>query len=426
MKSKVLVIKAFCLLLSSSVMAQWEATNHSSSTNNVILDFCEHNANLYTASYEGLKKWDASAEQWDSIPFTGFQIYPQEYIQQLVSAGNFLYATKWNPYCASNLVYKSSDDGLSFVLDTMGLPRAPVCDSLPSAILAMFSLPNGKVVIEFGANFYAKFPNDALWVIDNSHARYMAFGASAWYRMSTSALFKSTDEGQNWTTSAATSFPPGLQPSVLEVNSETGRIYMNAKYGFENISLYSDNEGTTWDTLPVNTILGNSWIGFSQIVQSLYAKGDYISFGAEQNANSTHSDVFVSFDGGQTFSTDTVGLRPNAGIEVPTDLHAYNDEIFLVFNSFEVYRKGAVLGVSELEEKSSVKLYPNPTNNLLYIQSEKEIERLILYDLQGNVVSNAEVNLSKSFIDMHSLESGIYLLKVMTGGHEEIQRIVKQ
>lgn len=424
MKLKTILIPITCLLLSASSIAQWEATNASNTTNNVISDFCEHNSSLYLTGYEEIKKWDANASQWNDVPYSGFQVYSQEYIRHLVSTGDHLYATKWNPYCAGNLVYKSADDGLTFVLDTVGLPRTPVCDSLPSTILALFSLPNGKIVAEFGANYYTKYPNDAAWVIDNSNERFMAFGATAWYRMSSSALFKSTDDGQTWTTTAATNFPPGLQPSVLEVNSETGRIYMNAKYGFDNVSLYSDDEGTTWDTLHVNDVLGNSVFGIAQIVTAMIAKGDYIVFGAEQNTNGSHPEIYISLDGGQTFASDTVGLPSNAGIEDPTDLHFYNDQLFLVFGSHEIYRKDAVLSTANIAQMSKLTVYPNPTNGFIQLKSEADIKSAVLYDLQGSIVVGAQLDVSGE-MDLSNVGSGVYLLKVEIGSHQEIHRIVK-
>lgn len=421
---KTLVVCTFCIV-SSSLFAQWEATNASSGAGNSFTELIEHQGNLYSSSFEWLKKWDPSSEQWNAVNFTGFNIGAQEYIEHMASSGNYLYVTKWNAFCATNNVYKSDDNGATFVTDTVGLPRNSVCDTVPAAILAFFALPNGRLVAEFGATFYTKLPSDAAWVADGTFRRYMAFSPTTWYRLNSNALYKSTDEGQSWSTPALTSFPPGLQPSVLEVNSETGRIYMNAKYGFDNISLYTDNEGATWDTLHVNDILGNSYIGTPQIVRGLIAKGDYIVFGADQNANGTHPDVYVSFDGGLTFATDTVGLPANAGIENVIGLRYFNDELFMAFNGNEIYRKGGIAGVDEINESLNVTVYPNPTQEFLYLKSDQAIDNVTLFDLQGNSVMKMSWNTSNSFIDVSTIEKGVYLLKVQSGNNEIIQRIVK-
>ena len=421
------ILCAFTLcLVNTALFSQWQPTNASNATNNSFTGLIEHNGSLYCSSYEGLKKWDTSSEQWNSVNFSGFEIGAQEYIEHLTSTGDYMYVTKWNAFCATNNVYKSSDDGNTFVVDTVGLPRNSVCDTVPASILAFFSLPNGRLVAEFGATFYTKLPTDAEWVVDGTLRRYMAFSPTTWYRLNSSALFKSTDEGQTWTTSAATSFPPGLQPSVLEVNSETGRIYMNAKYGFDNISLYTDNEGTTWDTLHVNDFLGNSYIGIPQIVRGLIAKGDYIVFGADQNANGSHSDVYVSTDGGVTFATDTVGLAPNAGIENVIELRFYNDELFMALNGNEIYRKGGIANISTTENLPVVSLYPNPSNDLVHLKSDREIDFIEIVDLQGNVVMKTVLNSSTASLDLSNIVSGVYLVKIQSGNNGIIQRIVKQ
>lgn len=413
------------LAVSTVSFAQWQATSASSTTNNVIQDFCEHQNSLYFSSYEGIKKWDAGSEQWNTVSFDGFELYSQEFVEHLVSTGDYLYATKWNPFCASNMVYKSSDNGLNFVPDTLGLPQNGACDSVPSAILAFFALPNGNLVAEFGADFYTKSPTDAGWVIDNDMRRYMTFSSTAWYKLTGSALNKSVDEGQTWTSTATTSFPPGMQPSVLEINSTTGRIYYNAKYGFDNVSLYTDDEGTTWDTLHVNDVLGNSWIGTEQIVHSLIAKGDEIVFGAEQNSNGSHPEIYASSDGGVTFSSDTIGLPSNAGIEYAIDFHLFNNELFLVFNSFEIYRKGEGLGISEIEHEVNISLYPNPTKDKIYLNSDKEIEAVSVYNLQGKLINHIAWNSSNSFVDISNVPNGIYFVKIRTKEIEVTRRIFK-
>lgn len=422
---KALLISLTLMTASTVSFGQWQATNASNQSNNVIQDFCEHQNNLYSSSYEGIKKWNVGLEQWDSVPASGIDLSGGGFIEDIVSTGDYLYATKWSPGCASHMVYKSADDGLTFTRDTLGLPKNGACDSVPNTILAFFSLPNGKIVAEFQTNFYTKNPTDAGWVVDNNMARFMAFNSNAWYKISSTKLYKSTDEGLTWTTLQGTGFPPGMQPTVLEINSETGRIYYNAKYGFDNVSLYTDDEGASWDTLHVNNVLGNSWIGISQMVQSLNAKGAEIVFGADQNVNGSHPEIYASYDGGVNFVPDTVGLPSNAGIEYAMDFHYYNDELFLIFNANEIYRKGAGLGISELKQDLIVSLYPNPANDKLYINSDEEIKTVSVYNLQGRLVNHRQWKLSDSFLDMSDIPSGTYLVKIRTNQAEATRRVVK-
>ncbi len=423
---KKLLVLLNTLLYSTLAFCQWSPTNYSSATNNFITDFCEHNGNLYSSSYEQIKKWDPNAEIWINVSFAGFQVFNLEYIANIVSAGNYLYVTKFDPYCASGMVYKSSDDGLTFVADTMGLQKSAPCDSLPTTILALFSLPNGNMVAETGCCFYTKHPIDAMWVTSNSLVRYMAFSGSNWYKIGFDKLYKSTDQGTTWTTNAVTSFPPGIQPRTLSINEVTQRIYLNFNYGFDNVSLYTDNEGATWDTLAVNDYLGTSVFGTDQTLLSFYAAGNHILFGAEQNVNGSSLEVYESFDGGITFMADTNGLPINSGIEEPRKFHVFNNEIFMVTSGTEIFRKDEVLKIDELKSFAHVILYPNPSTNNVFIKSNFEVTSVEVIDLNGNQLKSIFWDKLEKSIDISTLQNGIYILKVYSDTQYILKRIVKQ
>jgi hypothetical protein len=62
-------------------------------------------------------------------------------------------------------------------------------------------------------------------------------------------------------------------------------------------------------------------------------------------------------------------------------------------------------------ENHQVYLYPNPTNNFVYMKSKSNINSVRIYDVTGKLVKIFEQNENK--YDIRGLTSGIYLIKIM-------------
>lgn len=68
------------------------------------------------------------------------------------------------------------------------------------------------------------------------------------------------------------------------------------------------------------------------------------------------------------------------------------------------------LGVEELSSAPTI-YYPNPTKDLLFIESESILKECLLVDLLGNIVLRFDLNSFKSAIDLSSLKNGMYFLQ---------------
>ncbi len=70
-------------------------------------------------------------------------------------------------------------------------------------------------------------------------------------------------------------------------------------------------------------------------------------------------------------------------------------------------------------------LYPNPTNSFLAIKSELVIEKIVIYDLLSKVLIINEPNKTEANLDIHDLPTGIYLIKIQSGGVEYLRKVEK-
>ena len=78
--------------------------------------------------------------------------------------------------------------------------------------------------------------------------------------------------------------------------------------------------------------------------------------------------------------------------------------------------------------ESNLNIYPNPVNDRLYIETESEIEEVVVYDVYGRVQNfrNSETQKLRNSIDVSKLNSGVYFVKVVTNDGEVVKRFVKK
>ena len=83
-----------------------------------------------------------------------------------------------------------------------------------------------------------------------------------------------------------------------------------------------------------------------------------------------------------------------------------------------------VLGIAEAE-KESVKIYPNPTADYVFLKlnSKVKLETAEIYDLSGKLISQSKITEDK--LDLRSLNQGIYLLKFKNSNIQTIKIIKK-
>jgi hypothetical protein len=73
--------------------------------------------------------------------------------------------------------------------------------------------------------------------------------------------------------------------------------------------------------------------------------------------------------------------------------------------------------------ENSVKIYPNPVEDVLHIQSSATIEQATIYDLSGRLLRQVQMT---NDIPIQDLARGVYMIKIQTNKGVEIGKIVKQ
>lgn len=113
-----------------------------------------------------------------------------------------------------------------------------------------------------------------------------------------------------------------------------------------------------------------------------------------------------------------VVIIPNVPIGLNTITKGTTANLFYIKTVFDA------LGLSQNVAKPKLILYPNPVTNLLNITSDSKIEKVKIYTLTGELVKSIENDVK--IIDVSTLSSGNYFVKVQTEQGVFNQRIIKK
>lgn len=75
---------------------------------------------------------------------------------------------------------------------------------------------------------------------------------------------------------------------------------------------------------------------------------------------------------------------------------------------------------------AKVKLYPNPTSNVLNVESIGNIQNIAIYNVLGQEVINRQINQNTVSLDVSDLNAGIYIIKTMVDGNVSSTKFIKE
>ena len=113
------------------------------------------------------------------------------------------------------------------------------------------------------------------------------------------------------------------------------------------------------------------------------------------------------------------------------DTFSNQAEIFFDFNA-PIITNEYVTEISEDELGISVfntlqaRIYPNPVNTILNIETSSNLESATVYDVNGRLVLKASFNSTNNQLDVRQLRTGMYFLTVSTSSGNETIKVVKR
>ncbi len=330
---------------------------------------------------------------------------------------NVFYMTSHNSFPYHGYVFKTIDGGLSWnaILDTS--------DILFSQFF-MFDTLNGIVTSTFSNAILTK--NDGLTWNNESHG-LITISASLKINDSTAIMgvteeiSYTLDKGNSWN---SMSFIKSAPMAFFAGNGDT---------------VYVVSAGTTGDFLSFTPNLGVAVWENQDIMDDFIPRGLYVKKADEiyvtgEFITSETGGILKTTDLGLTWSFYDTNLN-----EVLYDIEFVNDSIALISGSnglllrWNSNSKFETVGINDLNKKSTIKIFPNPSNdhqNITFFQENSKEGSIKLIDINGRTVLdvfNGEFNQGdNSFsIDLTLLPNGIYFYKIQSEDKVAQEKIIK-
>lgn len=417
-------------LIACAVSAQWSPVGITDGLNNAHFEaidvFGQHNGKLYSHTFlKGLQVSTDQGSSWTTVNATGLSGSPR----QFVSHGSRIYIFGfWNTW-AAGMIHYSDDEGETWAVDTVGMPSNQLYPEKPASFHYAVMIDDYIVASLAKADgYYRRHIDSTEWNIIPFFAPYdptgMYAGNDTVWAFSLAGFWYSVDAGETWTSPANNGFPGALDfgPTLMFKDGETIYLAGNGSFGNPNRIMVTTDRGENWSEITsIGPELGSNAFGSTAVIRSMFAKGQDIWVGKDNDATNTNTDILYSSDGGSTWQEDTVGLPQDPfGTYVIAGFHQVGGYLVAHNNFRDCYKKAISIGVRE-SERRTFELYPNPATDWVRVEVEGQILSAEAIDILGRAYP---LDLKgEGQIDISHLEQGSYVLRLRTGHGYLIERM---
>ncbi len=379
-----------------------------------LADFAVHNGNFYISAYPNvLKRSTDEGKTWQTLANDMQNVF------MLVPADDRLYAVTYNNFDATGLLYYTTDNGESWVLDTAGAQGNFFGPG--KAYIKQLHYWNGHLAAIFdNADAYyirsiatGEWKKDA-FLVANDAANFTSFGSTL--ISSGAGINYTTDFGANWVKPKNAGLPAWWSGSRVFKDGE--RLYIWGQAYNTKMSLFtSDDMGESWTETKYQNFVRNSFIGVPQTPVAFFAKGDSLWVSVSNDKPNTTPDIMFSANRGETFSLDTLGLSAEPfGTISATRFVENKGYLYAVIAGTDIMRKKiSADGTSSIENEMDdlhFKFFPNPASAEISFSAHQDFKGvLVLTDYLGREVLRQTVS-GKAEINIAQFGAGMYVLNV--------------
>lgn len=376
---------ATCLSLGSVASAQWQPYNsgqgsiRSITTEGSTIHMVSYPNGVFTSVNDGAT-WSASNT---GLPLTNSSYF----VRSVGRNATHLFAGTHSG------IYRSVNGGASWTLANGSLTASNTVYAnkffqFGNTTFAVFS-----GTIANGGGIYRTVDNGNTWLIghsgfgSNATVYHIASSGSALYAATSVGLYKSTDNGQQW------SALPGSNFAVYAITVVNSRLIVVSTFGYR----YSTNDGANWT---------NSTGGVANPT-----KGELIAFdGKIYSISGTNSGSLVSLDNGASYSAFNDGLAP-IDVVAQEQFHSSGNRLYMGTFSDIYSIVGSSVGLAEASSRTSMPVYPSPFTDgfTIDLSGVEPAGTLLILDAAGREVRRvAGLSAGPHFIAREGLAPGRY------------------
>lgn len=146
--------------------------------------------------------------------------------------------------------------------------------------------------------------------------------------------------------------------------------------------------------------------------------------------NSKQFEVQQSFDG---VNFTTIGIVPASGNSAIENHYSFIKKLISQTNYFRLFmldmdgtsKLSPVVSVTSNCTNNVIAIYPNPVNDILYIEGLQNYQSIEVIDISGRIVQQQKVSAGTSSINVHSLSKGNYILKLKSNAGIQTLTFIK-
>lgn len=137
--------------------------------------------------------------------------------------------------------------------------------------------------------------------------------------------------------------------------------------------------------------------------------------------NNNLESVNISNGNNQVLNALNLLNCPNLNCIQVDDIEIANNAPNWYKDETAVYSEDCILS---LEENNTLmfSVYPNPTQDVLYIESQQQIEKVKIYNLQGQLIKDG----SSNKLDVSKFKTGLYFVEVTVDGKSTTKKFIKE
>ncbi len=237
-------------------------------------------------------------------------------------------------------------------------------------------------------------------------------------------------DGTNWNLVGTEGFSPGYVDYISLAISPSGEPYVAfSDYYNYNLMVIMKYNGTDW------VYVGNEGISagaayFPSLAFSPTGE-PYLAFNDEEYS---YKATVMKFNGTSWVNLGTGGFSAGVGKYESLAFSPSDGKPYVAYQDWSIGGKATVMkydtvsfGISELNQ-SQISIYPNPATDKITLETSGATKEsnLVIINIAGQEIITQQISELKTVIDISTLPSGIYFVRMTNDKTVEVGKLLKQ